>query len=265
MIFFELKQLARRMRGWAITLSVTTIMFVAIFPFMGDSGLLVLLSEKLDLIPDFVIRIFGLAEKPDFTEFPSYFNLCVFYLQVKLCTITALLGCEALICEETDGTIEFLYAMPRSRFSIVIGKYVSRVIIVLALNLIYGTVAYLAYRYMGEPTDQLIRSLSSALMPQLSYLMLGMLISALLEGSVTASTSSMSLFFFSFVLGIIPSLMGKWYKLEYLSPNTSIIRSDFMTAGFRPYWPQIKVMAAYSLAAFSLGTLIYCRKDMKLQ
>jgi len=54
-------------------------------------------------------------------------------------------------------------------------------------------------------------------------------------------------------------------KLEYLSPCTAVIRYDFMTVGFRPYWPQIKVMAIYSLAALSLASVIYCKRDMKLQ
>jgi len=265
MILFELKQLTRRMTGWACTLTLTTFIFVVIFPFMDDSGLLALLSEKLELVPEFIIRMLGLAEKPDFTRFPAYFNLCVFYLQIKLCTITALMGCECLISDETDGTIEFLYAMPVSRLGIVMAKLVSRVIMILALNLLYGAVAYAAYRYMGEDTADLVRSLSSAVMPQLCYLMVGMLISSMLSSSATASTSSMSLFFFTFVLGIIPSLMGRWAKLEYLSPCTAVIRYDFMTVGFRPYWPQIKVMAIYSLAALSLASVIYCKRDMKLQ
>ena len=175
------------------------------------------------------------------------------------------MGCECLISDETDGTIEFLYAMPRSRFSIVVAKFISRVMMILILNLIYGLVAYAAYRYMGENTSDLIRSLASAMMPQLSYLMIGMLISSLLSSSRTASTSSMSLFFFTFALGLIPSLMGNWYKLEYFSPSTSVIRYDFMTAGYRPYWPQVKVMAIYSFAALFMSTVIYCRKDMKLQ
>ena len=265
MILFELRLLARRMSGMAVTLMVTTVIFVAIFPFMGDSGMLALLSTKMGMVPDFIIRMFGLGDMPDFTKFPAYYNLCMFYMQVKLCTVTSLMGCESLIGEETDGTIEFLYAAPRSRFSIVVAKFVSRVLMVLILNLLYGAISYAAYRYMGEDPFRLVRALSSALIPQLSYLMLGMLLSSMLRSSHTASTTSMSLFFFTFMLGIAPSLMGKWYKLEYLSPTTAVIRYDFMSAGFRPYWPQIKVLAAYSFAALGLGTLIYCRKDMKLQ
>lgn len=265
MIFFELKLLVRRMKSWTLTLVVTTLIFVIIFPFMTDTGMLALLSDKIELVPDFLIRIFGLGELPDFTEFPPYFNMCVFYLQVKLCTIACLLGCESLISEETDGTIEFLYAQPRWRISILGAKFVSRVLLLLIMNLIYGAVAYGAYLYMGEETNNLLRSLSSALIPQLSYLMFGMLISSLLPSSGTASTSSMSLFFFTFALGLIPSLMGRWYRLEYLSPSTSVIRYDFMTVGYRPYWPQVKVLALMSLSALAGSALIYCRKDMRLQ
>ena len=265
MILFELKLLARRMRSWTVTLVVTTLIFVVIFPFMTDSGILSLLSDKIELVPDFLIRIFGLGELPDFTEFPPYFNMCVFYLQLKLCTITCLMGCESLISEETDGTIEFLYAQPKGRVAIVTAKFASRVIMILALNLIYGAVAYAAYMYMGEAAANLIRSLSSALIPQLSYLMLGMLISAALPSAHTASTSAMSLFFFTFALGLIPSLMGRWYTLEYLSPSTAVIRYDFMTVGYRPYWPQVRVLAIMSVCALAGSTLIYCRKDMRLQ
>lgn len=265
MILFELKLLARRMAGMAITITLTAIVFVAIFPFMGDSGMLALLSDKIDMVPDFIIRMFGLGELPDFTEFPAYFNLCMFYMLVKLCTVASLMGCESLIGEETDGTIEFLYAMPKSRLSIVAAKFVSRTLMILILNALYGLISYGAYRMMGEETFNLLRSLFSAVIPQLSYLMLGMLISSLLPSSHTASTFSMSLFFFTFMLGIAPSLMGRWYELEYLSPTTAVIRYDFMSVGFRPYWPQIKILMAYSVAALSIGTVIYCRKDMRLQ
>jgi len=253
------------MSSMAITLMLTTIIFVAIFPFMDESGLLALLSEKIEMVPDFIIRMFGLAEFPDFTQFPAYFNLCMFYMLVKLSTVCTLMGCECLIGDETDGTIEFLYAMPHSRVAIILSKFVSRVIMILAFNLLYGIISYAAYRYMGEDTAHLVRSVSSAVMPQLSYLMIGMLISTLLPSSHTASTSSMSLFFFTFMLGLVPSLMGRWYKLEYLSPTTSVIRYDFMTVGFRPYWPQIKVMAIYSFAALGLATIIYSKKDLRLQ
>lgn len=265
MILFELKLLTRRMFSMSVTLMVTTLIFVVIFPFMGDSGLLALLSEKLEMVPDFIIRLFGLAEVPDFTQFPQYFNLCMFYMLVKLSTVSSLMGCEALITEESEGTIEFLYSMPRSRVSIVFAKWISRVITIVAMNVLYGAITFAAYRYMGEDTSNLLRSISSAVMPQLSYLMIGMLISSFLANSQAASTSSMSLFFFTFMLGLVPSLMGKWYKLEYLSPTTSVIRYDFMTVGFRPYWPQVKVMFIYSFAALILGSAIYCKKDMKLQ
>lgn len=265
MIRFELRLLARRMRSWSVTLVTTTLIFVVIFPFMTDSGILALLSDKIELVPDFLIRIFGLGEIPDFTEFPPYFNMCVFYLQLKLCTIACLMGCESLICEETEGTIEFLYAQPTSRLAILASKFVSRAVMLIGLNLIYGLVAYAAYLYMGEDTSNLIRSLSSAVVPQLSYLMFGMLISALLPSAHTASTSAMSLFFFTFAMGIIPALLGRWYKLEYLSPSTAVIRYDFMTVGYRPYWPQIKVLAVMSVAALAGSAVIYCRKDMRLQ
>ena len=265
MILFELKQLSRRTISLTISLIATTVVLVAIFPFMDDSGLLGLLSEKIEMVPDFIIRMFGLSDMPDFTQFPAYFNLCMFYMLVKLCTIASLMGCESLIGEETDGTIEFLYAMPRSRASIVACKFISRVIMILIMNLLYGIVAYASYRYMGEDTAHLLRSLSSAVLPQLSYLMLGMLISALLPSSHTASACSMSLFFFTFLLGIIPSLLGRWYKLEYFSPSTCVIRYDFMSVGFRPYWPQVKLLFNYSIAALLLGSAIYCKKDMKMQ
>ena len=265
MILFEFRQLARRMSSMAVTVSVTALIFVLIFPFMDESGLLALLSEKIELVPDFIIRLFGLGELPDFTEFPAYYNLCMFYMQIKLCTVASLMGCESLIGEETDGTIEFLYAAPKTRAAIAISKFVSRAMMIIVLNLLYALISYCAYIYMGEDTANLLRSVASAVVPQLSYLMIGVLISSLLPTSHTASTVSMSLFFFTFLLGLVPSLLGRWYRLEYLSPATSVIRYDFMTVGFRPYWPQVKVLCAYSIAALSLGTIIYCKKDMKLQ
>lgn len=265
MILFELRLMSRRMFSMALTIMITTIVFVVIFPFMDDSGLLALLSEKLDMVPDFLIRMFGLAEVPDFTQFPQYFNLCMFYMLVKLATVSSLMGCECLISEETEGTIEFLYSMPRTRLCIVFSKFVSRAVTIVVLNLLYGAISVAAYKYMGEDTSNLMRSVSSAIMPQLCYMMVGMLISTLLPNSQTASTSSMSLFFFTFMLGLVPSLMGKWYWMEYLSPTTSVIRYDFMTVGFRPYWPQVKIMGIYSCVALLMSTAIYCKKDMKLQ
>lgn len=265
MIFFELKLLSRKMFSLAVTLLITTLIFVVIFPFMDESGLLVMLSEKLEMVPDFLIRIFGLGDLPDFTLFPHYFNLCMFYMLVKLSTVSCLLGCESLISEETDGTIEFLYALPRSRAYIVFSKFLSRAITIIALNILYGLISYAAFIYMGEATTYLMRSVTSAIFPQLCYLMTGMLISSVLSSSQSASTSSMSLFFFTFMLGLLPSMVGKWYKLEYLSPVTAVIRYDFMTVGFRPYWPQVRFMSIFSLFALIFSTIIYCKKDMKLQ
>lgn len=265
MILFELKLLSRRMFSLAVTLALTALIFVVIFPFMGESGILMMLSEKLDLLPDFLIRMFGLADLPDFTQFPHYFNLCMFYMLVKLSTVSSLLGCEALISEETDGTIEFLYAMPRSRVCIVFSKFITRAIIIVALNVLYGLVTYGAYLYMGEKTTYLLRSISSAIIPQIAYLMIGMLISSFIPSSKSASTSSMSLFFFTFMLGLIPSMMGKWYKLEYLSPTTAAIRYDFMTVGFRPYWPQVRFLTVLCFLSLITSAVIYSKKDMKLQ
>ena len=265
MILFELKLLSRRMLSLAITLVATTLVFVGIFPFMDESGILVLLSEKLDMLPAFLIRMFGLAELPDFTQFPNYFNLCMFYMLVKLSTVSSLMGCEALISEETDGTIEFLYAMPRSRAHIAFCKFLSRGITIVVLNILYGLVTYAAFLYMKEAPTHLLRSVVSAILPQLCYLITGMLISSLITSSQSASTSSMSLFFFTFMLGLVPTMIGRWAKLEYLSPTTAVIRYDFMTVGFRPYWPQVNFMTVYSIIALIITLVIYSKKDMKLQ
>ncbi|MBR3928108.1 MAG: ABC transporter permease subunit [Clostridia bacterium] len=265
MILFELKLLSRRLFSMAITLVVTILIFVGIFPFMDESGLLVLLSEKLDLVPNFLIRMLGLAEFPDFTRFPHYFNLCMFYMLIKLSTVSSLMGCDSLISEETDGTIEFLYAMPHSRAYIAFSKFVSCAITIVALNVLCGLVSYLAFLYMGEEPTFLPRSIASVILPQLCYLITGMLISSLLRSSQSASTSSMSLFFFTFMLGVLPSMIGKWNKLEYLSPTTAVIRYDFMTVGFRPYWPQVNFLLVYSIIALITTIVIYSKKDMKLQ
>ena len=265
MIFFELKLLSRRTLSLAITLAATTLVFVGVFPFMDESGLLAQLSEKLDLLPAFLIRMFGLADLPDFTSFPHYFNLCAFYMLVKLSTVSCLMGCESLISEETDGTIEFLYATPISRAYIAFSKLISRAVIIVALNILFGLISYAAFFYMEEDPVFLLRSVSSAVIPQLCYLITGMLISSMLRGSQSASTSSMSLFFFTFMLGILPSMIGKWSKLEYLSPTTAVIRYDFMTVGFRPYWPQINFLLVYSIIALIVTIFIYSKKDMKLQ
>lgn len=265
MILFELKLLSRRMFSMAITILITTLIFVVVFPFMGESGLLVLLSEKLELVPDFLIRIFGLGDLPDFTLFPHYFNLCMFYILIKLSTVSSLLGCDALISEESDGTIEFLYSMPRSRVFIVFSKFASRAITIIAINILYGLISYAAFIYMGEETTHLMRAVASQVVPQLCYLIAGMLISSLLPSSQSASTSSMTLFFFTFMLGIIPSMIGRWTKLEYLSPVTAVIRYDYMTVGFRPYWPQVNFLCVFCVFALLASTAIYCKKDMKLQ
>ena len=265
MILFELKLLSRRMLSLAATLAATTLIFVGVFPFMDESGLLAQLSEKLDLLPAFLIRIFGLADLPDFTFFPHYFNLCAFYMLVKLSTVSCLMGCESLISEESDGTIEFLYAMPISRAYIAFSKFFGRAVVIVALNILYGLISYAAYFYMGEEPAFLLRSVSSAVIPQLCYLITGMLISSMLRGSQSVSTNSMSLFFFTFMLGILPAMIGKWNKLEYLSPTSAVIRYDFMTVGFRPYWPQVNFLLVYSIIALIVTIFIYSKKDMKLQ
>ena len=127
---FEFKRNLKTMVIWTIVCILFVVMFVALFPSMKDSGMSEIMSTKLDAMPKEILDAFNLSGGVDFTNISSYMAYCLQYLVMAAGIYGAILGTNALIKEETEGTIEFLYSKPVKRREIVIAKLLSSALLI---------------------------------------------------------------------------------------------------------------------------------------
>lgn len=91
-------------------------------PSMQSSGMQDLVNTKMNALPQDMMKILHMDSMADLTNIDAYFAYVFQYIFIAACVYAALIGAQALIKEETDGTIEFLYAQPITRSSLVFGK-----------------------------------------------------------------------------------------------------------------------------------------------
>jgi len=170
-----------------------------------------------------------------------------------------------LVKEETDGTIEYLYAKPVSRGEIFAGKLLALLLMFIMMLLVFAAVTVAGYLCfsdfkLGESIKESAIFYGSVLFIGLLFMSVGILLSTLVKSNKSASGVSISIVFATFVIGVMSVLVDGLSFLIYFSPMDWIKTQKLMTDGILiQEWIIGSVLIVGSISA---AYMQYRRRDL---
>ena len=266
---FEFKRNIKSLIYWSIGTSAIIVLFMALFPSMKDMGMKELVGAKLDSLPPAILEAFNFSSTTDFSNINDFLAYCLQYVAMAFGIYGAMLGVNSIIEEESEGTIEFLYSKPVSRNKILWSKILSRVIYLLVFLVIVVAVT-VGISITVKPTEVNMIDLSINIksmfigMAFLGYIFMaiGIAVSTILRKGKAATSIGVSLFFMTYILGILSKLKEEFSFVKYFSPYEWVIPSNIIKNGFEAKF----IILGFLLIAISLliSSVIYKKKDMNI-
>jgi ABC-2 type transport system permease protein len=247
--------------------SVGAVIFLvlAFFPSMQTEAMQQLASTKLDGIDPAVLAVLGMSEMPDFTVITNFFGYLLQFITLALMVYCTNHGVSLLVKEETDGTIEYLYAKPVSRMEIFTMKLAALVtsfvlmLVVLALVTIAGYLSFSNFTF-EQTVKEVAIMFGAILFVGLVYMSLGIFLSSLIKSSRTASGVTIAIVFGTFVLGATGTVVTELSFLQYLSPMDWIKTAKLMSEGIR--WQEWLIGLIIIIAGIDSANVIYAKRDL---
>lgn len=230
----------RNLRRGALisTLAIATVIFamLAFYPSMQSESMQALAGAKLEGVDPSLLAALGLTNMLDFTVITNFFGYVLQFIVLALMVIITQQAVNLLLKEESDGTIEFLYAKPVSRNEILAQKLMAHVlllIVMLAVFMVTTVIGYVSFSdySLGEAVREAAIFYGAILFVGLIFSSIAALLSTLLRGSVRTSGVTIAIVFGTFVLGVVSAVVEKLDFLIWLSPMDWIKTQKLMSEG----------------------------------
>jgi ABC-2 type transport system permease protein len=265
----EVKKGMKPLTIWSTVCILLIILFMSMFPSMRDSGMQELVNTKMDAMPPALLEAFNLNDVADFSKLNQYFAYVFQYIAMAGGIYAGILGAKSLISEESEGTIEFLYAQPASRSKILTSKLLSSLTIFYIFLAIMGAAA-IAMCLVVKPEDLKLIDLltdikmmfSGLFLMGLVFMSVGFLITVLIPHLRLAMPVSIGVFFVTYLLGVFSGMIDKLEFLRYLSPFHYAVPSEIIKNGFET--ANVTVALVISALCISASYFIYKKKDFKI-
>lgn len=266
---FEFKRLLKSAIIWSLVCGALVILFMALFPSMKDIGMKSLVNDKMDALPADILKAFNIDESMDFTNIYNYFAYCIQYICMASAVYGSILGVNALIREESQGTIEFLYSKPITRTKIVTAK-LSSIVAIFLVYIIIVSILSMGICYLVKPEDidaiDLFINIKSVFIGILIlgyiFMAIGLLISSIIKSDRGAIPISIGVFFISYFLGIISKLKETFEWIKYLSPFDYYSPNGIISNGFEVKF----IILGFVIIILSVVSsyIVYRKKDMRI-
>lgn len=265
---YEFRRLFKPAITWSIVCGVIISMFMLFFPSMKNSGMQDLVLAKMDALPEGFLEAFNLSDMVDFSKLSDYTAYVIQYIAMATGIYGAILGVSALVKEESEGTIEFLYSKPITRSKIVTAKLSASALIFYMFIIILGVIT-MGISFMVKPEDiEVINMLMDikALYIGMSFLgyifmAIGFLISVFIKNVKQAVPIALAVFFTSYLIGIFGKLKDSLNFFLYFSPFDYVVPAKIIKNGFETKY---LVLGLCIIIISIIGTyLVYNKKDFR--
>ncbi len=250
---------------WSGVSAALTLLLTLLYPAMLGSDMLALMNAKLAALPKELVDMFNLSGE-DIRQLPQFFAYFFQFVLMAACVYGATLGFSVISREESDGTIEFLYARPLKRSQIVSGKLLSAGAAYIIYFIIVGIGAIIGCLAVKPEELQLVDLLTSiksvlagGMIAGLSYLFVGLAVSVLLRRTKHAASLAAALFFGTYIVGSIPRITGVLDFLKWLSPLNYFMPSTVAMEGLDGI--NVLILILVMGAAAGLTYIGYQRRD----
>lgn len=263
----ELKNMSKSFIIWSLVLIGLLSLFMSLFPSMSNSGMTEIIQAKMDALPPSMLAAFGI-ETMDFTDILQYFAYTGQYILIATSIYAGILGANSLIKEESEGTIEFLYAQPISRTKIVSIKLLATFTILYLLNIILFVVTAIFFEMFKPDNYEYIMNLlmmyKGMFMCQFLFLSLGFALSTILKKVSIATSTMLGLFFATYMLGMFSTIIDKLKWLKYLSPVHYVMPSEILKSNGNIELQYMIISIIIILVSIAFTFYRYNKKDFEI-
>lgn len=254
---------------WTLIILLVLTLFMSVFPTMETTAMKEMLATKLGGLPPNLLKIFHLNDGPSLLEPIGFFGYIFQYLFIAASIYALLLGTTALISEETDGTIEFLYAQPVSRKRIVLEKFLGNLLLLSVFWLVtfLGSLSTLSFfNHSQAGFGHLFSGLVKIILPEffilVFFLSLGFLLSSLIPSTKQSIGFSLGIVFGFYLIGLFGDLKENLSFLKKFSPIAQGIPATLSAAPFSFVLPII--LSVLSILLLILTVILYQKKDLSI-
>lgn len=264
---FEFRRLLKGSIVWGIVSGLLIVFIMSVYPSMQTSSMETVLKAKMDSLPKGLMTAFGIDKMTDFTNISQYLAYSMQYIVMASGIYALILGINALIKEESDGTIEFLYSKPVNRKEIVTQKLLANIL----LFLIYTTIILIITTVITVIVKDSKTSINTVMIDimkifkgltfvGLIFLSIGFFLSTVLKNGRKSVTIGIGVFFISYFIGMMSKLKENLSFLKYFSPSEFGEPSMMIDKGIDNY------MVLIGLGLITISILFtyrnYSKKDM---
>lgn len=220
---------------------------------------------RLEALPNMIREVMGLGDYPDLSEVYQFTAYLFQYVLLLSCFYGGIIGAKALTCEEGKGTIEFLYAQPISRGSILFQKMISGIlryllycIFIYVITCVIIMVLNPGMNISGIAVD-LIRIFVAMLYAGYVFFAVGFFFSALFRSNAESISVIMALILITYIIGLMGDILSKFHFLAYISPVQHVLPLTVFNYGFSNAAPVIGIIVIIVALVFSM--IRYKKKD----
>jgi ABC-2 type transport system permease protein len=250
---------------WTVSVGAVIYLILAFFPSMQTEAMQQLANAKMDGIDPAVLSAMGLSEIPDFTIITNFFGYVLQFITLAIMVYCTNHAVSLLVKEETDGTIEYLYAKPVSRTEIFAQKLIALVasfafmLVIFAVVTVAGYLSFSDYT-IGQSAREAAAMYGAILFVGLIFMSVGVFLSSTMKSSRAASGATIALVFGTFVLGVAGAVVKDLSFLQYLSPMDWIKTAKLMSEGIR--WQEWLIGILIILAGVFSASRAYKGRDL---
>lgn len=256
----EIRQYLRSTITWIVSIGFILVTFLSVFTSIAEGS-----EDFLKLfegLPPQVLDAFSI-DLINLLSLNGYYGYIMTYVILALSIMGMNLGLNLFAREYTDKTADFLLTKPVTRVKVVFAKLMAGLALLLLTNAVVTGIAYfIATLVQSEPIDFRVFLLisSTALLTQLIFYSLGILVAVAsnrIRSVVTISVSTVMAFF---IAGMVSNVIQE-EKLRPFIPflyfeNALIIRNRSLEAFY------LTLSLAIVVAFIALSFLIFKRKDI---
>lgn len=264
---FEFKKLLKGSIVWSLVSGALIVFIMSVYPSMQTNSMEAVLKAKMDSLPKGMMSAFGIDKMTDFTDISQYLAYSMQYIVMATGIYGLILGINSLIREESEGTIEFLYAKPISRKEIVTYKILANsLVLIMYTFILFLITSIISLIVKSDNTEihtiilSLLKIFKGMIFVGLIFLFIGFFLSTILKNSRKSITVGIGIFFISYFIGMVSKLKENLKFLKYFSPSEFGDPSIMIKTGFDKYM----LVIGLGLIIFSVffTYVNYNKKDM---
>lgn len=260
----ELRNLRKSALTAGISIAAVILAMLAFFPSMQSESMQALAGAKMEGMDPALLAAFGLSELVDFSQITNFFGYALQFITLALMVVLTQQAVGLLIKEETEGTIEFLFARPVSRTEIFTQKLLAHIVVWISMCAGFFVTTVAGYLWVSDYSlAQAVREsgifYGAIFFVGLVFSAGGVLLSTCLRSGRSISGVTIALVFGTFILGLMSVVVQALDFLVWFSPMDWIKSGKLMSRGILP--EEWLVGTFVILVSTAAAWLVYRKKD----